>query len=316
MNILGVRTGALVQNIFTTAKVLGSDRIDCRGLHRRLGLGRDQRELRAVFWQNAGFWDLHPVQVGRRRVDRVRGVFAILAVVQVGSLFAADAWNNVTFTAAEVKNPQRNLPLALALGAGGVILLYVLANLTYLMALPLDQIKTAAEDRVGTAVLEHAFAGSGAKWMALAIMVSTFGCVNGMVLAGARVYYAMSEDGLFFKNVGKIHPRFKTPATSLLLQGVWASVLCVSGSYGQLLDYIIFAALLFYILTIAAIFILRRTRPMRRGLIARLDIRFLPAIYIAMAIFIDAVLLRYKPQYTWPGLLIVCTGDSGLFRLD
>jgi APA family basic amino acid/polyamine antiporter len=315
VNILGVRTGALVQNVFTLAKILALIGLIVIGFT----VGKDALAIHANFgdfWRNASWGNLYPVKVGSDGRTEFIGLFAILAVVQVGSLFSADAWNNVTFTAAEVKNPQRNLPVALALGAGGVILLYILANLAYLATLPLDQIKIAPEDRVGTAVLEHAFSGSGARWMAVAIMVSTFGCVNGMVMAGARVYYAMSQDGLFFKKVSEIHPRFKTPAISLLLQGVWASVLCISGSYGQLLDYIIFAALLFYILTIAGVFILRRTRPDVHRPYRAFGYPVLPAIYIGMAIFIDIILLRFKPQYTWPGLLIVCSGIPVYFILN
>ena len=307
INILGVKTGAWVQNVFTAAKVLALIGLIIVGFT----VGKDVTAIQnnfGDFWRNLSWGAVYPVRSSGTGALELVGVFSILSVVQVGSLFAADAWNNVTFTAAEVKNPQRNLPLALLLGAGGVIVLYILANLAYLSALPMWQIKIAAEDRVGTAVLEHAFAGSGAKWMAAAIMVSTFGCANGMILAGARVYYAMSEHGLFFKSVARIHPKFKTPVTSLVLQGAWACVLCVSGSYGQLLDYIIFAALLFYVLTIAGLFILRRTKPDMPRPYRAVGYPVLPAIYIVMAIFIDSVLLIYKPQYTWPGLLIVCTG--------
>ena len=307
VNILGIKTGALIQNVFTFAKVLALVGLIIVGFT----IGRDPAAVASnfgEFWRHASWSTIYPVAGSTSGTFEMIGILAVLSVIQVGSLFSADGWNNVTFLATEVKKPQRNLPLALVLGGGGVILLYVLANLAYLSALPLDQIKTAAEDRVGTAVLEHAFVGSGAKWMAAAIMVSTFGCANGMILAGARVYYAMSEDGLFFKSVGRIHSRFKTPAVSLILQGIWASILCVSGTYGQLLDYIIFAALLFYILTIVGLFVLRRSRPDASRPYRAIGYPYLPAIYILMAIFIDAILLRYKPQYTWPGLLIVCTG--------
>jgi APA family basic amino acid/polyamine antiporter len=237
----------------------------------------------------------------------------------VGSLFSADAWNNVTFTAGEVKNPQRNLPLSLAMGTGIVILLYVLCNVIYLNVLPLDGsatgasimergIKYATEDRVATAAMNHMLGPIGGALMAIAIMISGFGCINGLILAGARVYYAMAKDGLFFRGVANLHPNYKTPAVSLMVQMVWTCILCISGSYGQLLDYIVFAVLVFYILTIAGLFILRRTHPDAVRPYRAVGYPILPIVYILMALFIDVVLLRYKPQYTWPGLIIVLLG--------
>src|SRR5450631_3172175 len=207
----------------------------------------------------------------------------------------------------------------MALGKGMVIALYIGCNFVYLNVLPLDGamhgatildrgIKYATEDRVATAVLTQMFGGIGGALMAVAIMISGFGCVNGMILAGARVYYAMAKDGLFFRSVAKLHPQHKTPAVSLMVQMVWTCILCVSGSYGQLLDYIIFAVLVFYILTIFALFVLRRTHPGAPRPYRAIGYPVLPAIYIVMAIFIDVVLLRYKPQYTWPGLIIVLLG--------
>jgi APA family basic amino acid/polyamine antiporter len=169
-------------------------------------------------------------------------------------------------------------------------------------------IQYAAEDRVGTAALEQIFSSGGAWLMAGAILISTFGCANGMTLAGARVYYAMSQDGLFFKSVGKLHPRYKTPVAALMVQAVWTTVLCVSGSYGQLLDYIIFAVLVFYILTIAGLFVLRFKRPNAPRPYKALGYPILPALYILLASWICVVLLRYKPQYTWPGLALVLLG--------
>jgi len=243
----------------------------------------------------------------------------ILAVVQVGSLFSADAWNNVTFTAGETKNPKRNIPLSLILGTGFVLTIYFLVSLGYLLVLPMHGdangatvmargIQYATEDRVATAVLEQIFHSGGAWLMAGAILISTFGCANGMSLAGARVYYAMSQDGLFFKSVGKLHPRYKTPAAGLLVQACWAVVLCISGSYSQLLDYIIFAVLVFYILTIVGLFVLRFKRPDAPRPYKALGYPMLPALYIALAAWICIVLLRYKPQYTWPGLVLVLLG--------
>jgi APA family basic amino acid/polyamine antiporter len=278
------------------------------------------------FWAGAGWHTLHAVQVGVGGPTTYVGFLTIVAVVQVGSLFSSDAWNNVTFTAGEIKDPRRNLPLSLAIGTGVVLLLYVLCNFVYLSVLPMAGsptattiagrgIQFAAEDRVATAVMEQAGsalggsgAGFGAKLMAAAILVSTFGCVNGMLLAGARVYYAMSRDGLFFKSVGRLSERSGAPVNSLWVQWGWTCLLCLSGSYGQLLDYVIFAVLVFYVLTIAGLFVLRRTRPDAVRPYKAFGYPVLPALYIVMALWICLVLLRYKPQYTWPGLVLVLLG--------
>jgi basic amino acid/polyamine antiporter, APA family len=313
VNVFGVKTGAAIQNVFTIAKASALFGLVILGLF----IGRNAQAIAANFhgfWRNAGLGDVHEIQPGV-----LVGTLTVLAVAQVGSLFSADAWNNVTFTAGEVKNPSRNLPLSLAVGTGVVIGLYILCNVIYLSVLPLDGvmggatllergIKFATEDRVGTAVLQQMFGSTGGKLMAIAIMLSTFGCCNGLILAGARVYYAMAKDGVFFKQVASLHPKYKTPAVSLLVQGVWTCILCVSGSYGQLLDYIVFAVLVFYILTIYGLFVLRRKHPDAERPYRAVGYPVLPAIYIVMALFIDVVLLLYKPQYTWPGLTIVLLG--------
>jgi APA family basic amino acid/polyamine antiporter len=205
------------------------------------------------------------------------------------------------------------------MGTGVVIALYIACNFIYLNVLPLDGvangatilergIKYASEDRVGTAVMTQMFGAAGGSLMAFAILLSSFGCNNGLILSGARVYYAMAKDGLFFRSVSKLHPTYKTPAVSLMVQMVWTCILCLSGTYGQLLDYIIFAVLVFYILTIVGLFILRRTHPNAERPYRAIGYPVLPAVYIVMALFIDVVLLRYKPQYTWPGLGIVLLG--------
>jgi APA family basic amino acid/polyamine antiporter len=318
INIFGVKTGAIIQNIFTTAKVSALLGLAIFGIF----LGRNAQAIAANFganfWHNASLGALHSVTAGAGATVLV-STLTVLAIAQVGSLFSADAWNNVTFTAGEVKNPSRNLPLSLALGTGVVIALYIACNFIYLSALPLAGspagttlvergIQFAREDRVATAVMTQMFGSIGGALMAVAIMVSTIGCCNGMILAGARVYYAMAKDGLFFSGVARLHPRYKTPAVSLMVQMAWTSVLCISGSYGQLLDYIIFAVLVFYVLTIVGLFVLRRTHPDADRPYKAIGYPVLPAIYIAMALFIDVVLLRYKPQYTWPGLFIVLLG--------
>ena len=319
VNVFGVKTGAMIQNVFTIAKVSALAGLILIGLF----IGRNAQALLANFhghfWENAGLTAKHAVEVGVGGPTVLVGTLTILAVAQVGSLFSADAWNNVTFTAGEVKNPQRNLPLSLALGTGVVILLYVLCNVIYLNVLPLDGsatgasimergIKYATEDRVATAAMNHMLGPIGGALMAIAIMISGFGCINGLILAGARVYYAMAKDGLFFRSVADLHPTYKTPAVSLMVQMVWTCILCISGSYGQLLDYIVFAVLVFYILTIAGLFILRRTHPDAVRPYRAVGYPVLPVVYILMALFIDVVLLRYKPQYTWPGLIIVLLG--------
>ncbi|HEY6252487.1 MAG TPA: amino acid permease [Candidatus Angelobacter sp.] len=302
VNIFGIKTGAAVQNIFTVAKVSALFLLVVAGIF----VGRNAAAIAANF---TDFWRLHaPHSATGTLAGPFVGVLTILAVGQVGSLFSADAWNNVTFTAGEVKNPKRNLPLSLAIGTGIVIALYVLANVIYLTVLPLSQIQNAPAERVGTAVMQQMFGGTGASLMAIAILISTFGCCNGLILAGARVYYAMAKDRLFFKSVGSVHPKYKSPAVSLVVQGIWTCLLCLSGTYGQLLDYIIFAVLVFYILTIAGLFVLRYKRPDAERPYRTVGYPVLPAVYIVMALFIDVVLLRYKPQFTWPGLFIVLLG--------
>jgi APA family basic amino acid/polyamine antiporter len=322
VNVFGVNLGAMIQNVFTSAKALSLAAL----IVLAFTIGRNATAWNAnfgdglsQFWKNAGWSSLHPVQVGVGGPIVLVNLLVILAVVQVGSLFSADAWNNITFTAGEVKNPRRNIPLSLILGVGFVLIAYFLASLAYLLVLPMHGdphgttaltrgLQYAAEDRVATAALEVIFHSGGAYIMAAAILVSTFGCANGMSLAGARVYYAMSRDGLFFKSVGKLHPRYRTPAAGLLVQAAWTVLLCVSGSYGQLLDYIIFAALVFYALTIIGLFVLRFKDPDAPRPYKALGYPFLPALYIAMASWICIVLLRYKPQYTWPGLVLVLLG--------
>ncbi len=306
-NTRGIRLGAAVQNVFTSAKVLALLAVIAVGIVAKNAVAM-ATNFGHAFWTNAGLHTKHAVQVGIGGPTVWVGVLTVIAVVQVGSLFSSDAWNNVTFTAGEIKNPKRNLPLSLTLGTGVVLLLYIACNFVYLSVLPLAAIQNAPQDRVATAVMQAAFGGIGAKLMAAAILVSTFGCVNGMLLAGARVYYAMSRDGLFFQSAGKLNEKTKTPTTSLWMQWAWTCLLCLSGSYGQLLDYVIFAVLVFYVLTIVGLFVLRRTQPDAPRPYRAFGYPVLPAIYIVLATWICGVLLRYKPQYTWPGLGLVLLG--------
>jgi APA family basic amino acid/polyamine antiporter len=314
INTRGIRTGAAVQNIFTTAKTGALAILTILGIFFATESAKSANF--GAFWRGANLWVQYPYGVGSETVWI--GTLSLIGVAMVGSLFSCDAWNNVTFTAGEIRNPHRNLPIALAIGTGVVTLMYLLANISYMSVLPLAGnangatalqrgIQYAAEDRVGTAVAEVIFGSSGAAIMALAIMISTFGGNNGLVLAGARIYYAMSRDGLFFRGASKLN-RFHVPGVSLWIQCAWASLLCLSGTYSQLITFVIFAVLVFYILTLTGLFVLRFRRPDLRRPYRAIGYPVLPALCIAMAVFIEIQLLRYKPEYTWPGLAIVLLG--------
>jgi APA family basic amino acid/polyamine antiporter len=253
------------------------------------------------------------------------GLFVAICVAQTGSLFSADSWHDITFTAGEVKNPRRNLPLSLAIGTGIVITLYLLANVAYLVTLPLAAIQHAPSDRVATAMLQTIFPTLGAGLLAAAIMVSTVGTVNALTLAGARTYYAMARDGLFFPSAGTLNSA-RVPAWALLIQGLWAAFLVLprtynpaTQSYGNLysdlLDYIISAALIFYILTIAGVFRLRIKKPDADRPYRAFGYPWLPALYIIGAATILIVLFTYRPATTWPGLIIVVLGVPVYFLI-
>jgi len=226
----------------------------------------------------------------------------------VGSLFSSGGWNNVTFAAAEVKNPQRNLPLALALGTGLVTGLYLLANVAYLMVLRLSAIQNAPEDRVGTLAMRAMLGDTGLYLMAAVILISTFGCINALIPAGARVYHAMARDGLFFESAGRLSPGTHMPTRALLVQGIWAAFLTLSGSYNQLLEYVVFAALLFYVLTMVALFSLRVKRPEMERPYRAFGYPVIPALYMASTLFIALLLLVARPQYSFAALFLVLLG--------
>jgi len=251
------------------------------------------------------------------------GLLIAVLVAQAGSLFSADAWNNITFTAGEVKEPRRNIPLSLALGTGAVITLYLLANIAYLATLPFASIQNAPADRVATATLDAVWPGAGAVIMAVAIVISTFGCNNGLILAGARAYYAMARDGLFFTSAGTLNTH-KVPAWGLVLQGVWAAFLVLPRTYNlqthtygnlysNLLDYVVSAALIFYIMTIAGVFRLRQTRPDAERPYRAFGYPVVPALYIVGAATILLALFVYRTSTTWPGLVIVLLGVPVFF---
>jgi APA family basic amino acid/polyamine antiporter len=291
-NTRGIRTGANVQNVFTFAKVAALVGLVGIGFV----VGRNAEAVASNFhgfWRNSG-WNFETVR--------------LVGVAMVGALFSADAWNNVTFTAGEVRNPRRNLPLSLGLGVLIVCALYIAAQLVYLNVLTFPEIQNADQDRVATAAALKMLGPVAVQLMAAAIMISTFGCVNGLVLSGARVYYAMAKDRLFFRRAGELDAVHHAPVFSLGVQCVWAVVLTLSGSYNDLLDYVIFAVLLFYILTIAGLFVLRRTRPELERPYKAFGYPVLPAVYMAAAGLIEILLLLYKPNYTWPGLIIVLLG--------
>ncbi len=291
VNLRGVREGKFVQTTFTIAKAGALALLVILGLT----FGRNATAISANFG---------PGNFGGP--TGITGAFVLaLGAAAVGSLFSSDSWNNVTFAAAEVHNPKRNLPLSLALGTGLVTVLYVLANIAYLNVLPLHGVADGAtvlargithatEDRVGTAAAEVIFGSSGQAVMAIAILVSTFGCNNGLILSGARVYYAMARDGLFFRKAGELNAR-RVPAAGLLIQAVWASLLCLTGTYGQLLNYVIFASLTFYVFTTLGLFILRKKMPDAERPYRALGYPFLPGLYIVLAAAV-AVVLLIAPQ--------------------
>jgi len=301
-NCNGLHTGRIVQNVFTVTKVGSLIVLVVFGLV----FGRHAeatRENLATFWgSGARTWAIVP----------------LFGAAMVGALFSSDAWNNITFAAAEVRDPARNVPLSLAIGTVSVTVLYLAANVVYLAVLPLHGdatatavfargIQFAASDRVATAVMEVMLGSAGAAVMALGIMISTFGCENGLILAGARVYYAMARDGLFFSSAGLLNTR-GVPAAALLFQGLWASLLTLSGTYADLLDYVIFAALLFYALTVGGLFVLRRTQPTAPRPYRAVGYPWVPGVYVGLATLIMIDLLMVKPYYTWPGLIIVVSG--------
>ncbi|MFN2421409.1 MAG: APC family permease, partial [Gemmatimonadota bacterium] len=292
VNMRGLREGKWVQNTFTVAKTAALLGLILLGVT----IGRNAEAVTSNF---SDFFTGAP-----------QGMALVLAfgAAMVGSLFSSDAWNNVTFTAAEVENPKRNLPRALAIGTGLVSLLYVLANVAYLMVLTLPEIQNAPQDRVGTVAAQAIFGSPGLYLMAGAILISTFGCVNGLVLQGARVYYAMAKDRLFFRPAGHISPRTHVPTYALLFQGIWISALTLTGTYGQLLDYVIFTALLFYALTIVALFALRVRRPEMERPYRAWGYPIVPAFYLIASSIVAIILLVTKPVYTFAGLFLVLLG--------
>jgi APA family basic amino acid/polyamine antiporter len=312
-NCLGIRYGKIIQNLFTSAKLAALAGLIVLGL--MLGWGAHVAHTNfANFWSPHGFTPI----TSTLSAATAFGLLAAICVSQSGSLFSADAWHDITFAAGEVKRPDWTIPRALVLGTVCVIVLYLLANLAYIVVLPLTQIQHAPEDRVAAAMLDKLFPGWGSLAMAGAIMISTFGCINSLVLAGPRVYYAMAKDGLFLKPAAQLN-RARVPGWSLVVQGIWAAVLVlprthdsVTGQYGNLysnlLDYVISAALIFYIFTIAGVIRLRGKRPQAPRPYKALGYPVIPVTYIAGAMLVLLCLFAYRPATTWPGLVIVLLG--------
>ncbi len=318
MNTRGLQVGKLVQNVFTTAKTGALIALILLGIIVGVRSGAGAANF-TDFWTLRG--GLQEVGAGLTAATAF-GLFVGICVAQTNSLFSADAWNNITFTAGEVKEPQRNIPLSLAFGTFLVIGLYLLANVAYLAALPFAAIQNAPSDRVASETANVIFPGTGATIMAVAIMVSTFGCNNGLILAGARAYYAMARDGLFFRRVGELNKQH-VPGWGLIIQGIWAGILVLprtvlktdaagnmsyGNGYSNLLDWVISAALIFYILTIAGVFLLRWKRPDAERPYKAFGYPLIPLLYIIGASVILIVLFIYQPKTTLPGLGIVLTG--------
>jgi APA family basic amino acid/polyamine antiporter len=313
VNLRGLDMGRAVQNFFTSAKLLSLGLIILLGCI----VAPSRRAIEINFvngFFGSGQWSA--------------GFLAAFGAAMVGSLFAADAWATVTFTAAEIRNPRRDLPRALAFGTGLVILLYVLANVAYLCQLPVlgaagatpgpgvgalgrqvfaTGIAGAPHDRVAAAAMQVVWGGAGGVVTAVLVMLSSFGCANGLILTGARVLYAMAHDGVFFTAAGRLN-RARVPATALVMQSVWAAVLTLSGTYSELLDYVIFAQLIFYVITVGAVFMMRLRRPDAPRPYRAWGYPWLPAAYIVAAVALMGDLLVVKPRYTWGGLLIVLSG--------
>jgi len=300
INTKGVKGGKIIQTSFTMTKL-----VSLFGLI-IFGFIMLKPEIWEANWTNA--WSMQKLNVdGTFESYTLVAALGAIAAAMVGSIFSSDAWNNITFIAGEVKNPKRNIGLSLFLGTLIVTLIYVLANLVYMAVLPLQEIAAADKDRVAVAASSVIFGNIGTVIIALMIMVSTFGCNNGLILAGARVYHTMANDGLFFKKTASLN-KHAVPEFGLWLQCLVAAALCLSGRYGDLLDMISFVVVIFYVLTIIGIYILRANRPEAERPYKAFGYPFLPAVYIVMGICFCTLLIIYKPNFTWPGLIVVLTG--------
>ncbi len=301
INTKGVQGGKMIQSTFTITKLASLFGLIVFGF-----LLASKASIWDANWANA--WEMKTIASDNSTAP-IFGVAILgaIAASMVGSIFSSDAWNNVTFIAGEIKNPKRNIGLSLFLGTLIVTVIYISANLMYLSVLPLNEIANAPADRVAVAASNVIFGNIGTYVIAVMIMISTFGCNNGLILAGARVYYTMAQDGLFFKKAGTLN-KHAVPAWALWAQCIVAGLLCLSGRYGDLLDMVSFIVVIFYILTIIGIFILRKKRPELDRPYKAFGYPVLPAIYILMGTCFCVLLIIYKPNFTWPGLIITLLG--------
>jgi APA family basic amino acid/polyamine antiporter len=304
INTKGVQTGKLIQTFFTSTKLLSLFGLIIAGFV------TFNWDIWQANWQNA--WSLNHLSKGMDGtipIEPLLGMVAIGAVAgaMVGSIFSSDAWNNVTFIAGEIKNPQKNIGISLFLGTLIVTIIYVLMNIVYLGNVPLQELAFAKDNRVALSASEVIFGNSGTIIIALMIMISTFGCNNGLILAGSRVYYTMANDKLFFKKAGKLNKNI-VPEWALWIQCIMACALCLSGKYGDLLDMVSFVVVIFYVLTIVGIFILRKKRPNADRPYKAFGYPILPLIYILMGLTFCILLIQFRPAFTWPGLIITLTG--------
>ncbi len=320
INMRGVRNGKIIQTFFGSTKILA--------LFALIAIGIFIHDSDAVTSNFSNIWDAskvvmeNGVLVGREALNGWSIIVAI-GIAMVGSMFSMDAWNGITFAGDEVVNPKKTIPLSMAIGTMLVTLIYILINVVYLTNLPLEGkpdglvdfsrgIQFAPNDRVASAVADVMSGHRAVEIISALIMLSTFSCLNGCILSGARVYYKMADDRVFFPGMSKLNSK-GTPATALIFQGIWASVLCLSGTYGNLLDYVVFAVLLFYLLTISGIFILRRKQPDTPRPYKAFGYPLIPLIYLSLVTLICVILLIYKPNYTWPGFIIVAIGIPAYF---
>jgi APA family basic amino acid/polyamine antiporter len=313
VNCRGIHAAKFIQTTFTVTKVGAIAALIILGLFavdKFNGLGPNLTNDMAGFWRATNL-----------QGEPLFGIklMAVLGLAMVGSLFSCDAWNNITFASEEVHNPEKILPKSLAIGTAIVATIYILANVVYLLLLPLHGsadgatvaargIQFAAEDRVGTAAAQVLFGPIGEKLMAAGIMISTFGCLNGLILAGARVYYAMAKDGLFFKKAQHLSPTTNVPVYGLIAQGIWSCFLATSGTYSNLLDYVVFAALAFYLITVVALFVLRRTHKDTPRPYKVIGYPLMPAVYVVLTLGIMIGQLCLSPKYTGAGFLIILSG--------
>ena len=305
INVRGIQNGRLIQLIFTLAKIGGLVILIVFGV-----MIATEDSFWQVNWQDA--WKMQTLKMNNGVLEKTPiistwGIISAISIASVGSVFASFAWDNITYIAGEIKNPVRNIGLSLLIGVTAVIGIYIVVNLVFLYVLPLEGIAFADSDRVGVAAANSIFGGFGTILIAILVMISTLGCNNGLILSASRVFYTMAQDKLFFKSNATLN-KAGVPEKSLWYQCIWACLLCLSGRYGDLLDYVIFIVLIFYALAMLALFVLRKKYPNAERPYRAIGYPFLPILYLVITVFMSIPLLVYKPYYTWPGLVLVLLG--------